>query len=212
MIIIAENNRIRIQKLSLGPFGTNSYVLRCMQTGAGAVVDAPGDADKVLEALEDIEPKYILMTHNHMDHVGALAELKSSLNIAVAAHALDAGGLPVSTDKVLEDGEIVAVGGLGLKVIHAPGHTRGSISFLTERYLLSGDTLFPGGPGKTRSPEAFRQVLETLTNKIFTLPDDIAVHPGHGDSTTLGKERPAFEAFIAKGYSGNLCGDVLWSG
>jgi hydroxyacylglutathione hydrolase len=107
---------------------------------------------------------------------------------------------------------MVTVGELALKIIHTPGHTPGSISFLTGLYLLSGDTLFPGGPGKTQSPELFQQILETLTNKIFTLPDDIAVHPGHGDSTTLGKERPAFEAFIAKGYDANLCGDVLWSG
>lgn len=211
MTIIVEDDQIQIQKLSLGPFGTNSYILRCMKTGAGAVVDAPGDSDRVLEALKAINPKMILMTHNHMDHVGALAELKSSLDIPVAAHASDAKGLPLSPDKMLEDGEIINVGEIALKVIHTPGHTPGSVGFLTGRYFLSGDTLFPGGPGKTRSPEVFGQILETLTNKVFILPDETEVHPGHGDPTTLGKERPAFESFIARGYDPHLCGDVLWN-
>jgi glyoxylase-like metal-dependent hydrolase (beta-lactamase superfamily II) len=212
MTIIAEDNQIQIQKLSLGPFGTNSYILRCMKTGAGAVVDAPGDSGRVLEALKDIIPKMILMTHNHMDHVGALTELKSSLNIPVAAHAADAKGLPLSPDRMLEDGEIINIGEIGLKVIHTPGHTPGSVGFLTGKYFLSGDTIFPGGPGKTASPKALDQILETLTSKIFILPDETEIHPGHGDSTTLGKERPAFEAFKAKGYDPNLCGDVLWEG
>lgn len=210
MTILVENDRVRIQKLSLGPFGTNSYILRCMKTGAGVVIDAPGEADRVLEALHDIEPKYILMTHNHMDHVGALSDLKSSLNIPLASHPLDAGGLPLSPDKMLEDEEILNIGDMPLKVLHTPGHTPGSVGFLTGRYFLSGDTLFPGGPGKTRSPKVFRQIIETLTHKIFTLPDETEVHPGHGDSTTLGKERAAFEAFLARGYSSELCGDVLW--
>lgn len=211
MAIIVQDDQIEIQKLSLGPFGTNTYILRCPKTGAGAVIDAPGDAGKVLDALKDIQPKYILMTHNHMDHVGALAELKAALNIPVAAHASDAGGMPLPPDKMLEDGEIISIGEMPLKVLHTPGHTPGSIGFLSGRYFLSGDTLFPGGPGKTRSPEVFRQIIDTLTQKIFVLPDETEVHPGHGDSTTLGKERPAFEAFLARGYSSSLCGDVLWS-
>ena len=212
MTVIVEDDQIQIQRLSLGPFGTNSYILRCMKTGEGAIIDAPGDSDKVLEALKGINPKIILMTHDHMDHVGALTELKSSLNIPVAAHPSDTRGLPLSPDKMLEDGEIINIGEIALKVIHTPGHTPGSVGFLTGRYFLAGDTLFPGGPGKTRSPEALGQILETLTNKVFILPDETEVHPGHGDSTTLGKERPAFEAFKAKGYAPNLCGDVLWEG
>ena len=212
MTVIVEDDQIQIQKLSLGPFGTNSYILRCMKTGQGAIIDAPGDSARVLEALKGINPKFILMTHDHMDHVGALAELKSSLNIPVAVHPSDARGLPLSPDKMLEDGEIINIGEIALKVIHTPGHTPGSVGFLTGRYFLAGDTLFPGGPGKTRSPEALGQILETLTNKVFILPDETEVHPGHGDSTTLGKERPAFEAFKAKGHDPNLCGDVLWEG
>jgi glyoxylase-like metal-dependent hydrolase (beta-lactamase superfamily II) len=210
MTIIAKDDQIQIQKLSLGPFGTNTYILQCPKTGSGAIVDAPGDSDRVLKAIKDIDVKVIMMTHNHMDHVGALEELKAALKIPVAAHALDARGLPLSPDKILEDGEIIPIGQLEVKVLHTPGHTPGSIGFLIGRYFLSGDTLFPGGPGKTRSPDVFRQIIETLTHKVFTLPDETEVYPGHGDATTLGKERPVFEAFIAKGYPSDLCGDVLW--
>jgi glyoxylase-like metal-dependent hydrolase (beta-lactamase superfamily II) len=211
MALVVDNETIQIECYPLGPFGTNSYILRCLKTCDSVVVDAPGDAPTVLERLQSTNPKYILMTHNHMDHTGALAELKSILKVPIAAHAADAASLPVPADMLLADGEALKVGNIGLSILHTPGHTPGSLCFYTEGYLISGDTLFPDGPGKTGSPSAFRQIVESLQQKIFVLPDDTRVFPGHGDLTTLGKEKQAFEAFAARPHDPNLCGDVLWT-
>jgi glyoxylase-like metal-dependent hydrolase (beta-lactamase superfamily II) len=210
MAVIVKNNSIQIERLSLGPFGTNTYLLVCQKTGDSVIVDAPGDADKVLKRLEGTQPKYILMTHNHMDHVDAIADLKSALNVPLAAHADDGGGLPVKPERFLNDGDTIAFGKIQLTVLHTPGHTPGSLCFLTESYLISGDTIFPGGPGKTWSPADFKKIVESLTGKIFTLPDETQVYPGHGDATVVKKERQEFEAFSAKPHDPNLCGDVVW--
>jgi glyoxylase-like metal-dependent hydrolase (beta-lactamase superfamily II) len=210
MSVIVKNDSIQIERLSLGPFGTNSYLLICQKTGASVIVDAPGDAEKVLKMLEGTHPKYILMTHNHMDHVDALAALKSALNVPLAAHEDDAGGLPVKPEQFLNDGDTISFGEIQLKVLHTPGHTPGSLCFLTGSYLISGDTIFPGGPGKTWSPDDFKKIVESLTNKIFTLPDETHVYPGHGDATVLKKEKHEFEVFSSKPHDPDLCGDVVW--
>lgn len=211
MTNVIKDERIQIEKIELGPFGTNAYILVCRDTGESVVVDAPADAGKILELLKGTSPQYILITHNHMDHTGALSELKSTLDLPVAVHADDAGSLPVSADQLLNDGDVISFGDIKLSVLHTPGHTPGSICFLADSYLIAGDTLFPGGPGRTGSPADFKRILDSLTGKIFVLPDDTQVFPGHGNSTILENERKAFEAFSAKTHEPNLCGDVLWA-
>jgi glyoxylase-like metal-dependent hydrolase (beta-lactamase superfamily II) len=210
MDVMASDDNLRIERLELGPFGTNSYILTCKKTGDSVLVDAPGDADRVLEKMKGTNPKYILMTHNHMDHVGALSQLKSELKVPVAAHSSDSGGLPISPDNLLNHGDTVSFGNIQLKVMHTPGHTPGSLCFLTGKYLISGDTIFPGGPGKTGSPAAFKQVVDSITSKIFVLPDETEIYPGHGESSTLKKAKQEFEVFSSKPHNPNLCGDVLW--
>jgi glyoxylase-like metal-dependent hydrolase (beta-lactamase superfamily II) len=150
------------------------------------------------------------MTHGHIDHVGALSELKSRLEIPVAAHPLDAGSLPSPPDIQLNDGDEIFFGTVRLKVFHTPGHTPGSVCFLTGQYLISGDTIFPGGPGRTNTPGALAQIIDSITRKIFVLPDDTRVHPGHGGSTVLKKEKEEFAVFSSRPHDPNLCGDVLW--
>jgi glyoxylase-like metal-dependent hydrolase (beta-lactamase superfamily II) len=209
MATVVKNDSIQIDRYELGPFGTNSYIMTCLKTGDSVVVDAPGDAPKILDHLQGTNPKYILMTHNHMDHTGALAELKSALNVPIAAHAADS--LPIPADMLLTDGEAITFGDIRLAVMHTPGHTPGSLCFYTEGFLISGDTLFPDGPGKTGSPTDFKQIVESLKNKIFVLPDDTQAFSGHGGHTVLGTEKQAFEAFTARSHDPNLCGDVLWS-
>ncbi|MGD2125134.1 MAG: MBL fold metallo-hydrolase [Desulfobacteraceae bacterium] len=211
MVIVAKDESVQIDKIELGPFGTNAYVLTCRKTRDSVVVDAPGEAGKILERLKGTNPKYILMTHDHLDHVGVLSELKLALNIPVAAHAADTRNLPVAPDVLLDDGDVVIFGNIQLKVLHTPGHTPGSLCFLTGKYLISGDTIFPGGPGKTSSPSNLRQIIESITTMIFVLPDETVVYPGHGESTILKKEKKAFEVFSTRPHDPNLCGDVLWS-
>jgi len=211
MTNVIKDDRIQIEKIELGPFGTNAYILVCRNTGESVVVDAPADAGKILALLKGTRPKYILITHNHMDHTGALAELKSTLDLPVAAHADDAGSLPVSADQLLNDGDVISFGDIKLSVLHTPGHTPGSICFLAGSYLIAGDTLFPDGPGSTGTPADFKRILDSVTGKIFVLADDTQIFPGHGNSTTLLKERKAFEVFSARSHEPNLCGDVLWA-
>ena len=211
MTTVARNDAIRIERHALGPYGTNSYILICLKTGDSAVFDAPGDAPKIVGQLKQTNPRHILMTHSHMDHTGALAQLKSALHVPIAAHAADAGRMPIAPDTLLADGEVITLGNIQLTAMHTPGHTPGSLCFYTEGYLISGDTLFPDGPGKTGSPEDFRQIVESLKRKIFVLPDDTQVFPGHGGHTILGKEKQAFETFFTRPHDPNLCGDVLWA-
>jgi hydroxyacylglutathione hydrolase len=207
---VAQDSAVRIARLELAPFGTNAYIVVCQVTGESILVDAPGEADKVLSQLAGTKPKYIVITHSHIDHIGALGELAARLKIPVAAHPLDAGGLPCSPDIELNDGDTVEVGRLKIKVLHTPGHTQGGLCLLVGNYLISGDTLFPGGPGKTRTPDDFRQIVKSIESKLLVLPDDTEVYPGHGEATVLGKEKKRFAVFASKPYDPNLCGDVLW--
>jgi glyoxylase-like metal-dependent hydrolase (beta-lactamase superfamily II) len=99
---------------------------------------------------------------------------------------------------------------VALRVIHTPGHTPGSICLFADGHLLSGDTLFPNGPGKTATPQDFRQVVDSIVSRLLVLPDDTQVHPGHGEETVLGREKERFAAFSRRPQDLNLCGDVLW--
>ena len=210
IVTVEEDERIRIDKIEIAPFGTNAYVLVCRATGDSVLVDAPGEQERIVAMLDGTNPRYILMTHNHIDHIAALSELKTVLGVPVAAHEADAGGLPVPADILLNDGDEVSFGNVTLRVLHTPGHTPGSLCFLTGRCLLSGDTIFPGGPGRTNSPRDLEQVIASLTEKVFVLPDDTAIHPGHGGSTVLKKEKEEFAAFSSLPRPPGLCGDVLW--
>jgi len=210
MVPVVKDDNIEIEKLELGPFGTNAYVLVCRATGDSVLVDTPAEANKIMERLKGTNPRYILITHSHMDHLGAFSELKAKLGVPVGAHPLEAGRLPSPPEILLNDGDIVSFGNVELKVLHTPGHTPGSLCFLTGQYLISGDTLFPGGPGKTSRPADLRQIIESITEKIFVLLDDTQVYPGHGDSSVLKKEKEEFAVFSARAHDPGLCGDVLW--
>lgn len=210
MTVTVKDNSIQIEKLALGHFDSNAYVVICRLTGESVVIDAPAEAGRILERLKGSNPKYILITHDHMDHLGALPELKSTLKVPVAAHSLDTNNLPSQPEILLKDGEAITFGNIKLEVLHTPGHTPGSLCFLLGKYLFSGDTIFPGGPGKTRSPANLSEIIDSVTNKIMVLGDDTQIYPGHGDSTVLKKEKEEFAVFSSRPHDPNLCGDVLW--
>lgn len=204
------DGEIRIKKLETQPFGTNCYIVVCPQSGEGIIVDTPGEASRILAEAEDISVRYIIITHTHLDHLGAFQEVRDSLKAEVAVHPLEAGALPSPPDLTLEDGDVVSFGEVNSKVLHTPGHTPGSLCLLMGKHLFSGDTLFPNGPGKTRDPAAFEQVVNSITEKLFILPDDTLVYPGHGDDAILGKEKHNFAIFSSRPRTPGLCGDVLW--
>ena len=210
MATVEHNDTFQITKIETAPFGTNAYIISCRKTGKSVLVDAPGETSRIVEELNQTDPEYILITHSHMDHTGSLIELKSRLDIPVAAHEADTRRLPTSCERLLNDGETVEFGNLQLKVFHTPGHTPGSLCFLVGQCLISGDTIFPGGPGRTDTPLAFEQIIVSIKNKIFVLPDDTRVYPGHGDSTVLAKEKEEFAVFSSRPHDRNLCGNILW--
>ena len=210
MEIVEKDDLLQIDKLTLGPFETNSYLLISHITADSIVVDAPAEAGKIINHLKGTNPRYLLITHAHMDHIGALAELKSTLGIPIAAHPLDVKSLPLEPEILLGDENMIPFGDIDLKVLHTPGHTSGSVCFLTGKYLIAGDTIFPGGPGKTSSPENFKQIVDSITSKIFPLPEDTKIYPGHGDSTILKREKAEFALFSSRPHDPRLCGDVLW--
>jgi hydroxyacylglutathione hydrolase len=210
MEIVAENRDIQIGRLSLGPYMTNTYILVCRETRSSVIVDAPGDPNQVVAALYHTTPCYLLITHNHFDHTGALAQLKTDLKIPVGAHVSDADHLPLKPDMFLKHNDTITFGRISLTVLHTPGHTPGSLCFHYGKYLISGDTIFPGGPGKTWSPAAFLQIGHSLENILFTLPDDVKVFPGHGGPAVIGEEKEKYRLFRSKPQDPDLCGDVVW--
>ena len=210
MVVVAKDADIQIERLELGPFGTNAYIAICQNTQDSVLIDAPAESNTIMDSLKNTNPKYILLTHNHMDHIGALAELQARLKVPLAAHALDTKNLPSPPEILLSDSDTISFGNLKFEVFHTPGHTPGGLCFKVGRYLISGDTIFPGGPGRTRAPADFKQIIKSITEKIFVLPDDTPIYPGHGDSTVLKKAKDEFAAFSSRPHNPDLCGEVLW--
>ncbi|MBF6357015.1 MBL fold metallo-hydrolase [Nocardia higoensis] len=198
----------RIIKMSVGGMDNNVYFVQCAVSGAAVVIDAANEPDRILQLVEQEMPgkvRFVITTHQHRDHWMALEQVTESLGVPTAAHRLDADALPVPPDRLLEDGETFDVGDLALDVIHLSGHTPGSIALvLTEptgrAHIFTGDSLFPGGVGKTHSPEAFDSLLTDVTTKLFDHYDDAFVYPGHGDDTTLAAERPHLGEWRARGW------------
>jgi glyoxylase-like metal-dependent hydrolase (beta-lactamase superfamily II) len=210
MAIIANDNAVRIEKMELGPYGTNTYIIICQKTGESLVVDAPARAATIVKSLQGTNPRYILLTHDHDDHTGALEDLRARLKVPLAAHEADSRTLKTPPEMLLNDGDTIVLGKLKIKVLHTPGHTPGSLCFKIGRCLIAGDTLFPGGPGKTWSPDEFTQIIKSITGKIFALPDSTRLYPGHGEGTTVGKSKKEYADFASRSHSPDICGDVTW--
>ena len=193
-----EGDDLIIRKIEVGDMGNNVYVLEDPETHEALIVDGCFEADTIASAAGDARVVGIVQTQGHPDHIQALAELKEGLGVPVHAHPGDR--YPVNIDNELSDGDSVAFGTKEAKVLHTPGHTPGGTCFLVGRHLIAGDTLFPGGPGKTDGKQDFDQIIESLRTKLFVLQDDTPVYPGHGDDTTIGAERPQLDEWIARGW------------
>jgi len=202
---------VKITKINMGPYNNNGYIVICPDTNEGIIIDTPAEPEKLLGAIGDVQIKSILITHKHQDHLLGFDEITGAVQVPVGIGTDDADGLPRPPQIDLKDGMVIKFGNQEMTVLDTPGHTEGATCFLIGKHLFSGDTLFPGGPGKTRSPEAFQQVVDSITKKLLVLPDDTAVYPGHGDDTTIGKAREEYQGFASKPHSPDLFGEVTWN-
>ena len=192
---------VEIHKVVVGPVDNNVFVLRCTETGEAVLLDAANEHERLLDLCQALGVTRVLETHGHWDHIQAVPELRDA-GYSVGVTAADAAMLP-SYDEVLEDERPIDVGRLRLHTIATPGHTPGSMCFRLEGHpiLFSGDTLFPGGPGATQYEGGdFPTIIESIDRRLFTLPPDTIVLPGHGDSTTIGTERPHLQEWVDRGW------------
>ncbi len=191
---------VELKSFSVGSMDNNVYILIDPSTRASVLFDAPTNAARILGELEGTSCKYILMTHADRDHIEALQEVKAATGAAVGAHPDAAGHLPIAADFALHDGQVISFGQQQLRVLYTPGHAPGHMSFVIGDMVFDGDTLFPGGPGNTERPDGdFGTIIESIRSKLFTLPDETTVYPGHGKPTTIGAERPHLQEWIDRG-------------
>ena len=197
---VIEGDGFTISRIVTPPLDNNVYLIKCTETGASLVVDAASDAKAIIALTEGADVLGVATTHGHWDHHGAIPEVTDALGAAFMLHRADvdiAGKIP---DSLLAPGPLT-IGNVKAQIFHTPGHTPGSICIAFDGVVITGDTLFPGGPGATRFDySSFDTIIESITSKLFTLPDATIVLPGHGDSTTIGTERPQLSAWVERGW------------
>ena len=205
-------DELEIRRTSVGPMDNNAYLLTCRRTGAQLLVDAADDPDRLLALVHEGTGSLdqVVTTHRHPDHHRALAAVVAATGASTAAGADDADAITEATDvpitRRLQHGDTVTFGRIALDVIALRGHTPGSVALAyTEPggrvLVLTGDSLFPGGVGATKGPEAFTQLYADVVSRLFgRFADDTRIYPGHGRDTTLGAERPQLPEWRARGW------------
>ena len=198
-----------IKKLVVGPFASNCYIVSSELTKEGMIIDPGDEARQILKGVKNwqLDIKFIVVTHGHIDHIGAVREVKEATGAEVGIHANDAPFLqgqqvnmgfgsfyqtPLAADRLLKGGDNINAGDLHFLVLHTPGHSPGGICLLGQGVLFTGDTLFNCGIGRADLPGgSHSQLLSSIHTKLMILPDDTIVYPGHGPETTIGAERRA---------------------
>jgi glyoxylase-like metal-dependent hydrolase (beta-lactamase superfamily II) len=205
---VRELPEATIAKLAVGRLNNNAYLIRCTATGEALLIDAAAEPDRLAEfaGLGGEPARAVLTTHRHPDHWQGLAALVARTGVRTLAGAHDASAIPVPTDRELHHGDTLHVGNLELHAIHLRGHTPGSITLhyrdsSGRDHLFTGDSLFPGGVGKTGSPADFNSLLGDVSERIFDVYDDETwFYPGHGNDSTLGAERPHLDEWRQRGW------------
>ena len=201
---VRELTALTITKFSVGEMDNDVYLLRCRDSADQLLIDAADDPDHILGVVGPDGLRSVITTHQHWDHHRALPTVVEATGAQTIAGDADADSLPVSVDRRVGDGDVIEIGSSRLEVIHLAGHTPGSIAILYDDpsgtpHLFTGDSLFPGGPGRTTSPEDFDSLMRDLQAKVFDrLPDETWFYPGHGNDSTLGAERASIPEWLAR--------------
>lgn len=200
-----------ISMFTVGLLGANCYVVGCEKTGEAMIIDpgfGPAEWKRIFEKVSKagLKIKYVVNTHGHIDHTSGNGLVKEKIRVPILIHKDDEAMLtdpqmnlstefgiliqPPPADRLLQEGEVINIGLLDFKVIHTPGHSKGSVSILGENVVFTGDTLFAGSIGRTDFPgSSFEMIMHSIRNKLMKLPDDVKVYPGHGPPSTIGEEK-----------------------
>lgn len=210
-----EDGELRVVRFGpLGSFANNAYVVGDHASRDAVLIDMPAGSAEVVTAIEQNgwRVKAILLTHSHPDHWADYDLVRAAIDAPVMANAAEQIIPGEKVDLPLDDDQVIDVGLFRMRAIYTPGHTPGSTCLLVKRFLMSGDVLFPGGPGRTQTPADLRQTVESIKTRLLVMPDNIEVFPGHGDGTTIGKSKQEYAAFASREHPAGLCGDVTWAG
>jgi len=214
VITSMTSSKIQVEPLVVGPLLSNCYIVWDEKIKQGAIIDPGDDAKYILEKIKEINIniKYIIATHGHFDHVGAVAQLKKETQADFLAHKEDFFFIedgknaaqqwgftieqPPKPDRFIDDGDIIKIGEFELQVIHTPGHSPGGVSLLHDKMVFAGDTLFQGSIGRTDFRQgSLEELKQSIQNRLYSLPDDTIVYTGHGPVTTIGAEKK-YNAFV----------------
>jgi len=200
--------KLKLIRIPAGIYAANCYIVYCETTKEGIVIDPGGDIDDILGVIKEnnLKIKYIVLTHGHGDHIGGVGELKNALGTLIMIHEEDRdmlidgsknlskimamGSVEIEPDRLLKDGDIIEFGEEKAEIIHTPGHTRGGICLKIGDNIITGDTLFAGSIGRTDLLGGdFETIISSIKEKIMIYPEKTQIFPGHGPSSTIGKER-----------------------
>ena len=211
MALVYDGGCLIFKVAGMGPYDNNGYVLADPATKEAYLVDAPAEVERLLAEADGLLVKGVVVTHTHPDHVAGYADLKRLTDLPVLVHESDARRLPGAPDALVAHDEELRAGAVRIRVLHTPGHTPGAICLHVDGAVVSGDTLFPGGPGRTNTPADLRQLVASIEERLLPLPGGDLVLPGHGADTTLAASQAEFAVFRSKPHPPDLHGNVLWT-
>ena len=208
-----EDGPLSITKFdSLGPYGNNAYLVADREAREAIIIDMPSGSRVLLDEVGELRVTAIVLTHTHPDHWADYELVKNATGAPVLCNPAEVIMPASKIDRPIADGDQIAAGKGAIRATHTPGHTPGSTCYVAGRILFSGDVLFPGGPGRTQRPADLQQSISSITKRLYALPDQTVVLPGHGGDTTIGESKREYAVFASREHPPDLAGDVTWAG